>query len=85
MARSELDEKTKNKGAQFAKKLKRERQRENLSQSELSALANVPLDTLRSIENGRVHSPGLFIAADLVHALNGKLDDWLSGRRKGKR
>ena len=78
MARSKVDQKFKDRGISFAKRLKEERQSLDMTQSELSTLANVPLDTLRSIENERVLSPGVFLAADLVHALGGKLDGWLS-------
>lgn len=77
MARSKIDPKIKERGMSFAKRLKEERENREMTQSELSARANIPLDTLRSIENGRTLSPGVFIAADLVHALNGNLDGWV--------
>ena len=63
---------------------RKERQDKKLGQSKLSDRSNVPLDTLRSIENGRVLSLGLFIAADLVYALNGRLDDCLKSKKKRK-
>lgn len=78
MARSKVDQKFKSRGISFAKRLKKERENKNMTQSELSIRANVSLDTVRSIENGRVLTPGVFIAADLVHALDGKLDGWIS-------
>ena len=77
MARSKVDQKFKDRGISFAKRLKEERESKDMTQSELSVRANVPLDTLRSIENGRILSPGVFLAADLVHALDGKLDGWI--------
>ncbi len=77
MARNKIDPKIRERGLSFAKKLKQERENQDMTQSELSARANVPLDTLRSIENGRILSPGVFIAADLVHALDGELDGWV--------
>jgi len=85
MARKELDSRIKNLGQKFAERLRRERQLVNLSQRELSEQANVPLDTVRSIENGRILSPGLFIAADLIRALNGKIDEWIPKRARSKR
>lgn len=84
MARKELNKITKDRGSYFAKRLKEERQKLEYSQSDLSRISNVPLDTLRSIENGRITSPGLFIAADLVHALKGNLDGWLEIQKKRK-
>ncbi len=77
MARTKLDEKTKARGTSFSQKLKVQREKKRLTQRELSDRANIPLDTLRSIENGRVLAPSVFIAADLVHALDGKLDGWI--------
>lgn len=77
MARSKVDQKFKDRGISFAKRLKEVRESKDMTQSELSVRANVPLDTLRSIENGRILSPGVFLAADLVHALDEKLDGWI--------
>ncbi len=89
MARTKTDEITKERGISFSQKIKTQREKKNLTQRELSDRANIPLDTLRSIENGRVLTPSVFIAADLVHALDGKLDGWIddrdhSSRKKGK-
>jgi transcriptional regulator with XRE-family HTH domain len=77
MARKELNKKAKDRGITFARRLKDERERKEITQNDLSKMSNVPLDTVRSIENGRISSPGLFIAADLVHALDGRLDEWI--------
>ncbi len=84
MARKELDTSVKKRGETFARRLKKERQRLSITQNDLSKRSNVPLDTLRSIENGRITSPGLFIAADLVRALDGTLDEWISPARKSR-
>ena len=80
MARTKVDEKTKERGVSFSQKLKDQRGKKKMTQRELSDRANIPLDTLRSIENGRVLAPSVFIAADLVHALDGKLDGWIIDR-----
>ena len=84
MARKELDDATKIRGETFSRRLKKERERLDLTQGDLSRKSNVPLDTVRSIENGRILTPGLFIAADLVHALEGTLDEWIPTRSKDK-
>ena len=84
MARKEIDRSTKMRGETFARRLKKERERLDLTQGDLSKKSDVPLDTLRSIENGRISTPGLFIAADLVRALEGKLDEWIPAKGKGR-
>jgi len=85
MARKEIDKRTILRSKDFAKKLRDARAAKDLSQSDLSFRSNVPLDTVRSIENGRIKSPGIFIAADLVHALDGRLDEWLSFDEREKK
>jgi len=77
MSRGKLDPKTVLLGESLSKKIKKERERLQLSQSQLSNISSVPLDTLRSIENGRIITPNVFIADNLVKALRGNLDKWL--------
>lgn len=86
MGRKQLDPTTKKYGEGFAKKLSLERKKRNWTQDDLAKAAGIPLDTVRSLENGRIGSPGLFIAAAIVYALEGTLDDWMVGVRfkKGK-
>lgn len=82
MSRSKLDSETIKLGASFSLRIKRERERLELSQSELSNISKVPLDTLRSIESGRIVTPSVFIADSLVKALKGNLDKWLREIRR---
>ena len=77
MSRGKLDSKTVLLGESLSKKIKSEREKLKLSQSQLSNISSVPLDTLRSIENGRIITPSVFIADNLVKALRGNLDKWL--------
>ena len=77
MARKQIDPKTRSRGISFAKRLKAEREKLSMSQSELSLQTGIPLDTIRSIELGRIVSPGVFVAADLVQALSGDLERWV--------
>jgi hypothetical protein len=44
----------------------------------------VGLDTLRAIEGERVLGPGLFTAADIVKALEDRLDDYVEPRNRRK-
>lgn len=78
MSRKEIDPQTEKMGKSFSDKIKLERRKRDLSQSELSSISRVPLDTLRSIENGRIKTPNVFIADRLVTALRGNLNKWLS-------
>lgn len=67
----------KSRGEQLAKLIKASRNKIKLKQAELAAKASVGLDTLRSIECARVHSPNAFIIADLAKALGEDLNKWL--------
>lgn len=77
MSRNKISDVTKRMGVSFSNKIKFERERLAMSQSKLSDLSKVPLDTLRSIENGRIYTPNVFIADSLVKALKGNLDKWM--------
>lgn len=65
-------------GEKFGELLKEKRLEAGLKQSELSFRSLVPLDSIRSIECGRIKSPGLLISFMLTKALNEKLDVWLA-------
>ena len=66
-------------GAKLGRSLQKARQPR--SQSQVATDAEVPLDTLRGIEQGRVADPGLFTVAAIASELNLSLDD-LAGTRK---
>ena len=69
----------KERGARLGRSLREARQPR--SQSQIATDADVPLDTLRGIEQGRVADPGLFTVAAIASELNLSLDD-LAGTRK---
>ena len=77
MSKKPINQSLRKRGIAFSKMLQKERRAKGLTQEQLGKNANVSLDTVRSIENGRVSAPGLFIAASLVEALNGDLSKWL--------
>jgi transcriptional regulator with XRE-family HTH domain len=77
MSKKPTSQKIRKQGIAFSKMLKKERQAKAFTQDQLAKKANVSLDTVRSMENGRIAAPGLFIAASLVEALNGDLSKWL--------
>lgn len=80
MARSPLSAESRQRGALLAQNLKAERERKRITQAELARRANVPIDTVRSIENGRVLVPGVFVIFDLSNALGADLTAWLQER-----
>lgn len=80
MARSPLGPTTKRRGQRFSVKLQRARKSEGISREQLARRAGVSTETVRSIEEGKIVAPGLFVAADIVYALNGRLDEWLRDR-----
>ncbi|MGE4232048.1 MAG: helix-turn-helix domain-containing protein [Bacteriovoracia bacterium] len=84
MAKKERSEHARNRGKEFGKRLRKVREQKDLSRNDLSKIADIPVDTISSIEGGRILSPGLFIAADLVHALEGNLNEWVKNQRRQK-
>lgn len=77
MARKELDPETLRRSAAFADLLRKAREREGLSQSDLASASGVSLDVIRSIECGRLKVPGVFSAYRLAVALRADLAKWL--------
>lgn len=55
-----------------------------LTGQQLATQANVSIDTVRSIESGRVANPGINTVAKLADVLDASLDD-LAGRPRGRR
>lgn len=64
-------------GKYFGKLLKSKREAHFINQSQLSFLSKVSVDSIRSIECGRISSPGLLVAFKLTRALGENLNDWL--------
>ncbi len=56
-------------GAAVGTLISRARQHQELSGQDLARLADVSIDTIRSLESGRVASPGLFAVSRLSNAL----------------
>lgn len=50
------------------------RNRHNMSGFDLAVASGVGIDTIRSIESGRVASPGILVIARLARALNEPLE-----------
>jgi transcriptional regulator with XRE-family HTH domain len=55
-------------------RLRDARQRRNLTQQQLATRADIKLDTLRSIEQGRTANPGVFTLLRLAEELGVTLD-----------
>ena len=65
-------------GVEVGRALKRARQDRDLSGSNLSALSGVSIDAIRSIESGRIASPGLLVSSRMTRALSLSLDDLIA-------
>lgn len=76
MARPATSDRQKLRGGRLVGQLVRARQDQALSQADLAARAEVPLDTLRRLEGTGVLSPSFFLIAALAEALGASLDDW---------
>jgi transcriptional regulator with XRE-family HTH domain len=61
-------------GRRLGAELKRERHRKQIPVGALATEADIAVDTLRSIETGRIVSPSFFIVARLASRLGVSLD-----------
>lgn len=61
-------------GARVGAALRERRRSLGISGGDLAVASNVSLDAIRSIESGRVGSPGLWVASRLATALSLSLD-----------
>ncbi|WP_457072726.1 helix-turn-helix domain-containing protein [Mycobacteroides abscessus] len=84
MARPILLEADRNRGKHLGMEL--QRLRGVRSAADVAAAAEVPLDTLRKLEQGATCSPGFFLIARLARVLDVPLNDLadkaISGRRR---
>ena len=77
MARTTQDPSVIKRGESLAKTIQSERVKLGLTQEELAIKSGIRIDTLRSIESGRICAPNVFIVADLAKTLKGDLNKWL--------
>lgn len=77
MARRNLDEKILKRGEKLARLIQKSRKSQGLTQEELAIKTRIRIDTLRSIESGRIHAPNVFLVADIAIALKEDLNEWL--------
>ena len=77
MPRKALTDDIKKKGILLGKTIKVAREKKDMSQEALAIEANVRIETLKSIECGRISTPNVFIISDLAVALKGDLNKWL--------
>ncbi len=78
MARKKYTDEDKRLSKIFSERLKSERKSLDLSQDDLSKISNISIDTIRSLESGRIVAPSLFMANKIIQALNGDLSNWMS-------
>lgn len=77
MARSAQDPALIRRGKSLAKIIQTERVKRGFTQEGLAIESGIRIDTLRSIESGRIATPNVFIVADLAKTLGGDLNKWL--------
>lgn len=77
MPRLKTDDATIKRGLKFSKLIKEARESNGLSQVELAAKAGISIDTVRSIETNKIVAPSVFVAIDLVNALEGAWGAWI--------
>ena len=85
MGRRSITSSDRERGRRLASALATAREQKRWSQSDLSKRADVRLDTIRKIEQGRVASPSFFIVADLVVTLGIELDEFINPSNQPKR
>lgn len=86
MTRRELSLQERAYGVRLGKALAAAREQRGISGGELSRQSGVSLDAIRSVESGRVASPGFGLVAALARALEVSLDELArrAQRRKGR-
>lgn len=75
MAKAPLTSRERRFGQAVGAQLAEERHSEGCSGGDLAARSGVSLDAIRSIESGRIASPGFLVVARLARALGLSLDD----------
>jgi len=74
MTRTGLTPRERDRGARLARALGVARANRGLSGGQLSAASGVSVDSIRSIESGRIVSPGFALVASLGRAMDLSLD-----------
>ncbi len=62
----------------LADKIKKRRIELNLSQEDLARKANVSVESIRSLEGGRLRSPSVFVSYRIAKCLKKNLNAWLN-------
>ena len=69
-------------GKELGVALKSEREAQNRSQTQLATAAEMPVDNLRGIEQGRRANPGIFTVAAIADALDKPLTYFVAPRKR---
>ena len=75
MPRSARSEEERAFGVALGKRIALERETRSLSGDQLARSAGVSTDSVRSIEAGRISSPGIYLTARIARVLGVSLDD----------
>jgi len=85
MSRQRLEPYQRARGRRLGALLKRARTDGRMQIAPLAVSAGVSVDTIRSIESGRVAAPSFFVVAELAGALDVGLDDLAREAMEGSR
>ena len=85
MARSKITNDEWRRGADLGRALQAERTSKKKSQGQIADGADVPVDTLRRIEQGKVANPGVFTIAAIASALGRPLAWFVKPPRQKRR
>lgn len=83
MARPSIDQHQRDRAQRLAGQLAASRERQGLSQEQLARSADVPLDTLRKVEQHRIAGPSFFLVAALARPLDVSLDELATAAEGG--
>ena len=75
MPKRQLTEAQRRRGKRLAQILRERRVDQGLSTEQLARAANLSVETVRSIEGGRIVSPGFLTVSDLASVLRLRLDE----------
>lgn len=82
MPRPATTDASRQRGVELGHAIQSARKSKRRSQREIANEADVPLDTLRRIEQGRIANPGVFTIAAIAAALGISLSRLVSNRRR---
>lgn len=82
MARKPISPEDRKRGIALAERVQKLREQKLFTQTQLSAVSGVNIDTLRAIEGKKVPQPGIFTLSDIAEALGIEIQDLIPKRNE---